>query len=111
MKAYGRNDIKELSELEVLIRKALKDLGAGEIKVDIPDIKERINALKAEIFEITHSEPYTYKNLLDDEEEVEKKKKDLMEELDSYKKYHGELDEVIDRMINGGGIKIQWQMN
>jgi len=111
LKAYGRSDIRELSELEVLVRKALKDLGAGEIRVDIPDIKERINALKDEIFEITHTEPYTYKTLLDDEEKVEKKKAELQDELDSYRKYHGELDGVIVRMINSGGIRIQWRMN
>ena len=36
--AYGHNEIKALSELEVLVRKALKDLGQKEIKIDIPDI-------------------------------------------------------------------------
>ena len=44
--AYGYNDIKALSELEVLVRKALKDLGQKEIKIDIPDISERIDEFK-----------------------------------------------------------------
>ena len=71
---YGHNDIKALSELEVLVRKALKDLGKEEIKIDIPDISERIDALKKEILDITHTEPYTYRELLENDDAVEKKK-------------------------------------
>ena len=109
--AYGHNDVKELSELEILIRKALKELGAGEVRVDIPDIHERIESLKEEIYEITHTEPYTYKDLLDDPEQVEKKKKELSDELEEYRKYHQELDEVIEDMLQSGGIKLKWRMN
>ena len=47
--AYGHNDGKELSEIEVLVRKALKDLGAEEIRIEIPDIRGRIKDLKREI--------------------------------------------------------------
>ncbi|MBQ1407036.1 MAG: hypothetical protein IIY88_02770 [Eubacterium sp.] len=40
--AYGHNDVKSLSELEVLVRKALKELGCGdEITVEIPDIEAK----------------------------------------------------------------------
>ncbi|MBQ7059526.1 MAG: hypothetical protein IJM83_09565 [Firmicutes bacterium] len=109
--AYAHNDVKELSELEVLIRKALKDLGVGEIKVDIPDIEEKIEALKAEIAEIMSTEPYTYRELLDDEEAIEKKKKQLTEELQSYQKYRKELDEMIQKMLESGEVRIKWLMN
>ena len=109
--AYAHNDVKELSELEVLIRKTLKDLGVGEIKVDIPDIEEKIEALKAEIAEIMSTEPYTYRELLDDEEAIEKKKKQLTEELQSYQKYRKELDEMIQKMLESGEVRIKWLMN
>ena len=109
--AYGRNDVKELSELEILVRKARKELGAGEVRVDIPDIYERIASLKEEIYEITHTEPYIYKDLLDDPEQVEKKKKELSDELEEYRKYHQELDKVIKDMLQSGGIKLKWRMN
>ena len=108
--AYGHNDIRELSELEVLTRKALKELGAGEIRVDIPDIEDRIESLKKEIYEITHTEPYTHGELLGDEDAVSKKKAELEEELESYRKYRAELDEVIQEMEQGGGIRFQWLM-
>ena len=109
--AYGYNDIKALSELEVLVRKALKDLGKEEIKIDIPDISERIDALKKEILDITHTEPYTYRELLENDDAVEKKKTALQEELDTYKKYHDELKEAILQIVSKGGIEIKWRMN
>lgn len=109
--AYGHNDVKELSELEILIRKALKELGAGEVQIDIPDIHERIESLKEEIYEITHTEPYIYGKLLDDPDRVEKKKKELSDELEEYRKYHQELNKVIGDMLQSGGIKLKWRMN
>ncbi|MEE1040056.1 MAG: hypothetical protein U0L10_04990 [Lachnospiraceae bacterium] len=109
--AYGYNDIKALSELEVLVRKALKDLGKEEIKIDIPDISERIDALKKEILDITSTEPYTYRELLENDDAVEKKKTALQEELDTYKKYHEELKEAILQIVSKGGIEIKWRMN
>lgn len=108
--AYHHNDVKELSELEVLVRKAMADLGQGDIKVDIPDIGDKIEALKAEIQNITHTDPNTYKDLLDDDKAVKKKKSDLEEQLKSYQKYHKELDAEIQEMITSGGITLQWRM-
>ncbi|MCI6756726.1 MAG: hypothetical protein MR607_07435 [Lachnospiraceae bacterium] len=102
--------MKELSELEVLVRKAMADLGQGDIKVDIPDIGDKIEALKAEIQNITHTDPNTYKDLLDDDKAVKKKKSDLEEQLKSYQKYHKELDAEIQEMITSGGITLQWRM-
>ena len=108
--AYGQNNLKELSELDVLVRKALKELGAGGRKADIPDIGEKIKVLKKEIYEITHTVPYTYRDLLMDDA-VEKKKRELTEELENYRKYRAELEEVIQNMEEGGGIRFRWRMN
>ncbi len=108
--AYGHNDVKELSELEILTRKALEELGAGAIRIDIPDIEDKIDELKAEIQNIQSTEPYTYKDLLENEEAVEKKKTELTEELASYKKYQEELEEIINQMLRDGGITLQWVM-
>ncbi len=108
--AYRANDVKALSELEVLTRKALAELGAGEIRAEIPDLEDRIGELKEEILEIQSTEPYTYKELLEDAEAVEKKKKDLEEELASYRKYREELEEIIRQMLRDGGIRLKWLM-
>ena len=107
--AYHHNDVKELSELEVLVRKALKELGSEDVKVDIPDIEEKIDALKDEIEDIKHTEPYSLRYLVEDEEAAAKKKKELQEELETYQKYRKELNEVILKMLQGGGLKIYVQ--
>ena len=107
--AYHHNDVKELSELEVLVRKALKELGSEEVKVDIPDIEEKIAEVKAEIDQIIHTEPYSLKYLVEDEAATEAKKSELQTELESYQKYHSELNAVILQMLQSGGLKIYVQ--
>ncbi len=104
--AYHHNDVKELAELEVLARKVLKDLGADEVKVDIPDIEEKIDAVRVEIDQIIHSEPYSLRYLVEDEDAAKKKKAELQEELESYQKYHRELNNIILQMLQSGGLKI-----
>ncbi len=104
--AYRQNNVKELAELEVLARKVLKELGAGEGNAEIPELEEKIDAVRAEIDRISHSEPYTLRTLLEDEEAAEKKKAQLQEELDTYRKYHRELNGIILQMLQSGGLKI-----
>lgn len=109
--AYGRNDIKALSELEVLVRRALEDLGGDRVKIEIPDIEDRIEGLKKEIEEVRTTVPYIYGDLLKNSEEVEKKKQDLNKELEEYRAYKEKLDAVIEEMLTGGKITLQWHMN
>ena len=106
--AYHHNDVKDLSELEVLVRKVLKELGSEDVKVNIPDIEEKIEALKSEIEGIKQTEPYCLRFLVEDEEAAEKKI-ELREELETYQKYHKELNEVIFKMLQSGGLKIYVQ--
>lgn len=109
--AYHANNVKELSEVEVLVRKMLNELGLGTERADIPDIAGRIDDLKEEIRTLTTTEPYIYKSLLDDDEAVEKKKKELQDELDSYVHYVRQLDEAIEDFVANGGVRVIWQMN
>ena len=111
LSAYHANNVKELSEIEVLVRKVLKDLGLGDVKVDIPDILDRINDLKKEVADITTSEPYTYKYLLENDEKVTEKKEELQKELDAYTHYIKQLDEAIEELVVNGGVVVKWQMN
>ena len=109
--AYKRNDVKALAELEVLVRKALGELGFGEIRIDIPDIEERIGDLKTEIDDILHTEPYIHKYLLEDNVAACRKKKELEEELETWRNYHNELDGYIEDMVQIGGVRIRWQVS
>ena len=109
--AYGRNNVKELSELEVLARKALEELGAGKIQVEIPDIEDKIEDLKAEIEDIVHNEPYIHKSLLEDADALRQKAKALDQELEEYRKYHEELEELIENLMQEGGVTIKWELS
>ena len=104
--AYHHNDIKELSELEVLTRKALKELGADAKAPEIPDIEDRIEELKTETEQITRSEPYTLRYYVDSEEAARNKREELQKELESYQAYHRKLNGVILQMLQSGGVKI-----
>lgn len=110
--AYGHNDVKALAELEVLARKALKDLEIdGVTNAEIPDLEERIGKVREEIEDIQSREPYTYRVLLEDEEAVEKKKQELQKELEEYRNYHEELTEMAEKILREGGVEIVWRMN
>jgi len=99
--AYKYNDLKELQKLEVLINKELEENGIDNFSMVIPDISERIEELEKDIDAIVSSEPYTYKNLLEDEDAVADKKKQLQEEIDSYNQYKAELTEKLKEIKDG----------
>ena len=110
--AYGRNDVKALAELEVLARKALKDLAIdGATRVEISDLEERISQVRKEIESIKSKEPYTYRELLEDESAVEQKKQELTSELETYRSYHQELKDLTEKILRKGGVQIVWRMN
>lgn len=103
--AYECNDLDDLNEIEVLVRGYLNTIGYKQEAADIPDISEKIFKLNEEIDRILSTDPYQYKYLLADQETVEEKKGDLRSELDDYKKYEAELEEVIatfgiERMVS-----------
>ncbi len=102
--AYGENSVKELAELEVLVRKVMKDLGGGEVKVEIPDIADKIEEVRKEIEDIKRTEPYSLKYLVEDEDAAQKKKDEIVKETEEYKKYHKELGEIIVKMMGSGGL-------
>ncbi|MBQ7058351.1 MAG: hypothetical protein IJM83_03495 [Firmicutes bacterium] len=104
--AYHHNDVKELSELEVLIQRALKELGSDETRIDVQDIEEKIDELKNEINSIIHAEPYVLRYYLDYEDAAERKTAELKAELESYQKYHKELAAMILQMLQCGGLMI-----
>lgn len=96
--AYKHNDLKELRKLEVLVNKELEENGIEGYNAVIPDAAERIEELESDIDRIIHSEPYTYKHLLEDEEAVAAKKKELEHEIEEYKEYKDELIKKLDEI-------------
>jgi len=111
MTAYGHNDVKELAELEVLVNKALTELGIGQGRIEIPDIEDRIAALRDEIGRIKSTEPYILRELVDSREKTDAKLLALEEELETYRKYRGELEQALKQMLDSGRITIEWPTN
>ena len=104
--AYHTNDLKELSELEVLVNKALKD---QNMQVEIPNIEEKIQMVEDEIDSIIHNEPYALKSLLEDSAKRSEKKNELQEQLKAFQKYQKELQSHIEELETKENIP--WQMN
>lgn len=91
MIAYQCNNYKEIKELEVLVSRALDDLGEEKFEVVIPNIEEKIEELEEEINGIMTSEPYILEEYLNDDEKRNAKMKEFEEEKETYTKYKEEL--------------------
>ena len=98
MIAYRCNDLVEIQALEVLATKAMNELNGENVVVVIDDIEEKIAELEARIGKIMASEPYTLKKILDDPEAIEKKKKEIQQEIEEYMEYSGKLTEQLNSM-------------
>ena len=101
--AYNCNDLKELEEIEVLVDKALEALGQGKKEISIPDIDFKIERIYEEIEKIRTTDPYLYRQLLEDPSLVKEKKQELENEFKEYKEYACQLDLQLKQFIVEGG--------
>ncbi len=111
VKAYHANDLKRISELEVLVNRAVREQGGEPGRIDVPDLTDRIRELKEEIEQIRSTSPYTLRYLLEDQEAVAVKKKALSDELETYIRYRHELEDVTRKLLQESGVSIRWRMN
>ena len=54
--------------------------------------------------------PYQYRFLLQDQEAVQNKKRELQKELEEYRVYEQELDQLLEQMMKNG-VSFLWRMN
>ena len=108
--SYRANDLEELEEAEFLVNKFLVDhhLDGNEIKIQ--DIDTKIEKLKEQIQKIKETNPYQYRFLLQDQEAVQNKKRELQKELEEYRVYEQELDQLLEQMMKNG-VSFLWRMN
>ena len=99
--AYHCNDYKEMKELEVLVNRALDEIGEEKFELVIPDVEAKIAALEEEIQSITTTEPYILREILDDPERVRQKMSEFGEERDSYASYKAELESKLKEVQEG----------
>ncbi len=110
-RAYQNTAVDELEDLEVLVKRAMEDIGDGSFELNLDDIEARIERVENQINEILTTEPYTYLELLIDEEKKKARKEELQAEHDDYEEYLESLSKTLDEMLSGEGVKIVWQMS
>ncbi|MGN0701941.1 MAG: hypothetical protein ACI4KL_02040 [Lentihominibacter sp.] len=109
VEAHKSNDLKTLEELLLLVEKAVSTEGLECLKIDIPDINDRIKDIRLEIENIVSTTPYTYGALLRDIVKMDEKKTGLQTELEEYRDYAKELEAVLEKLPMKG--KTTCQMN
>ncbi|MBP5261755.1 MAG: hypothetical protein J6Z43_06490 [Clostridiales bacterium] len=101
--AYNCCDDEELGNLEVLVRKVIRDSGTEIGTPDIDNIDERIARLEEEINNILTTEPYTYAQVLSSPEQIDAKLEEITCEIQEYSDYREELTEVLKELLDEGG--------
>lgn len=109
--AYQHSNVDDLEDLEILVRKALEDLGDEGFEVDMEGIEERIEKIERQINDIITSEPYTYKDILESKEKTEGLRNQLDEEHKDYEEYLETLKKALNEILLGKGINTTWEMN
>lgn len=109
--AYQKSDVDELDDLEVLVRRAMEEMGDDSFELNLDDIETRIERVENQINEILTTEPYIYGEILCDEEKKQAYKEQLQAEHDDYEQYLESLTKALDEMLREGGVTLVWQMN
>ncbi len=93
MLAYQWNQLEELKEIEVLLERFTLD-GSNCF---VENIEERLKKLNHEIESILNTNPYQYKFILEDEQEVEELKESYLQEIKEYQKYKCDLETLFQQ--------------
>ena len=93
--AYNYNCLKDLEELDMLVRTHLEEKGVSVSELEVEGIDEKIIKVEQEIEEIITTNPYLYGLFLKDQGEIARKKQEYKDEIQSYQKYSEQLDEVL----------------
>lgn len=75
--AYNANKLKDLKDAEELLGKIVEDKQLEEKDVEISDIAGKIDEIQKEMEEIKTTEPYIFKEILEDEVKKEQRRKEL----------------------------------
>ncbi len=111
VRAYERLDADELDDLEVLVHRALAQLGDENFEPDLSDMEDRMERIERQISEILATEPYIYGAILEDRDKASEHRERLLEEYHDYERYLENLTNALDELLREGGIRLVWKMN
>ncbi len=77
-----------------------------EERYNVDEIENQIAAIESEIQECKTSEPYIFTIILDDEDKIAEKHRELDEEIVQYSEYEKELDQVYKQLILKAGMDL-----
>lgn len=109
--AYQKTDVEELENLEVLVRRAMEKIGDDSFELNLDDIETRIEHVENQINEMLTTEPYTYLDILENEDKKQAYKDQLQAEHDDYEQYLKSLTKTLDEMLHEEGVTLVWKMN
>lgn len=95
--ANNSSNSYELEEIEVLLMKYLESIHKKHSDIEIPNVEEKIFDLNRDIQKIIHTNPYQYKYILNNEDNIDKKREELSKELNDYIRYNKELTKEIEK--------------
>ena len=95
--AYRHNNLEDIEELELLVNKYLKAKGYENLEMEIEDIENKIAKVEGEIEEIISTNPYLYRLILTSNSELEEKRREYLDEIESYTNYSEQLEEVLSQ--------------
>lgn len=107
---YTANDLEGLQEAEALADRALRENHLTDLEIEIPNLEEKIEKVRNEIYKIETTDPYQYKYFLADHDKVEEKRQKLHLELSEYENYEKQLKQILDRLYQSGGTFV-WRMS
>ena len=93
--AYTYNQLKELEQLDVMVMAYLQSEGLEAVDLELDDLDDRVAETEEEIKNIISTNPYLYKQLLQDEAQTLQRKQEYQDEIASYEIYSAQLDEVL----------------
>lgn len=88
--AYVCNQLDELMNLEVLVDKLI-----GKEEIHIPDIDAQTEKIKEQIQEIVSTNPYLYKDILENEDKCNQYMEKFKQDIHQYQKYKEELEKQV----------------
>ena len=109
--AYDKYDVDRLEDLEVLVNRAIRELGDEGFELNIKNLDKKIERLEKQISDIVTNKPYTYIEILRDKEAVKAHREELEKELKEYESYASSLEEELNNILSAEGGTFIWRMN
>lgn len=92
LSAYERNDLESLEEVAVIMNQFFANHEIHPIPLDLAHLEEKCMAIEKEIITIMNTNPYLYKKIVEDDQEMEKHRQEFKREKKGLEEYREQLE-------------------